>query len=116
MTRKLSGGHGLCFGIGGHKYDQKALKIGARNRFEEAFWGPWALFWEPWGDFRALLTMVGPFLVSVARFFNPWLFFLWLEGSVWEPWALFLELLGCVFWMFPEIGEKNDIYEKGTNI
>ena len=47
--------HGGC-----HKYDQKAFKMGAQNCFEEAFWGSWALFSEPWGDFGVLLTMLGP--------------------------------------------------------
>ena len=47
--------------------------------------------------------------MSVARFSDPWLFFFWPEGSVWELWALFWELPGSVFKMFLEIGAKNKI-------
>ena len=60
---------------GGHKYVQKAFKMGAQNCFEEAFWGSWALFSELWADFGVFLTMLAPFVEAVARFFEPWLFF-----------------------------------------
>jgi hypothetical protein len=69
----------------------------AQNRFEEAFWGSWALLWEPSGDF------VAPFLGFVVRFLAPWLFFSGPRDVCCELWALFLELLEGVFSMFLEI-------------
>jgi len=38
--------------------------------------------------------------------------FFWPEVSVWELSALFWELLEDVFWIFLEIGAKNNIYGK----
>ena len=77
--------------------------MGARSCFEEAFWGSWALLWEPWGDFVALLMMSGSLSGVCGSLSRSMVVFFWPKGSVCELRALLLELLEGFFLTFLEI-------------